>query len=203
MRCTYNYLIELRIADYNKKIIRSNNNYLRENYGIYNLERVPHMTLYGGFKQKRHESETNIRSVLNGIVRKYNNINYRIEGYDRKINYRGKEVLAYKIQPSNELLSLHNQILKKMSRISISKSPWDEPEMDQWYHITIANPIDKQRIDNICGTKGILGIFAKKWAKSFKLNLNAQRLTVLKNSKILYEYDFKSKKWMNRTEALK
>lgn len=198
----YNYLIELRISDTNKFKIKKNSSLLKKKYRLYNIEAVPHITLYGGFGLNPGVKKKELKFILKNIVQKHQEINYEIDGYDQKKLPNGKYVLAYKIIPSEDLLKIHMDILTEMTKISKSKRIWDSPSKMQWYHITIANPIDKKKVEDICGKKGFFGFLSTEGEKSFKLHAIVPRLTILHNRRILYEYDFKMNKWMNRRRAL-
>lgn len=145
---------------------------------------VPPITLYGPF-------ETNKQSqVVNEIVRicyKYRIIPFIFKGFNYFDNSASK-VIYLDIEQSQNLVNLRYEISKALSPITHSKSQEDKKGKSNFkFHSTIA-------------FKDIWNYINEKEKPSIKQNL--LRITILKNSKILYEYDLIQHKLLNRRESL-
>ena len=150
---------------------------------------VPHITLAGGF------TTPNIRKVIReikSIGEKYSSVKFKIKGFDWFDDTEGRKVIYIAVHPSEELKELRRELAERLSQWAKLKE--FDVEKDFIFHITIAfKDIDKK--------------FRKIWKylqerEIVEINSSIFRLTLLRNSKILYEYDLFFKKLLNRREAL-
>lgn len=189
MRST-SYLIEFRFHGYAKKYLKnlifdvSNRFKVR---GVTRKHVVPHITLYGPFNIN---NESEMISRVTSICKSYEDkiINFKLNGFSKI----GNKVICIDVNPSEELKNLRRSISKNLLPISKAQ-PWDS-EHDFIFHGTIA-------------FKDIQYKFGKIWSyidniEEPNINQNLLRVTLIKNAKILCEYDLIQKRLLNRRDAL-
>jgi 2'-5' RNA ligase len=189
---TANYLLELRLSGTARKYVKEIAFDVSRKFGVKGLTRnrvVPHVSLIGAIKTN------NEQKLIHEIIetcRKYDLMTIKFDGFTSFGNWLfGNRVLAVKIKPSNDLELLRSEIVKKISEFcQLSKF-----DTEKWKpHATIAfKDIDKKF----------------KQIKDFLENIRCPeiqhyvlRITLLKNARILREYDFFQRKSLTRFEAL-
>ncbi len=183
-----NYLIEFRFQGRSKREIKnfiSNIDY-KFNIKKYKKHRiVPHISLVGPFTTN---NEKKLISDFSNIPKKYSIMRFKTDGYN---TFEHSEVIHIKIKSNKNLDKLRWELVTKLKDYCKLK-PFDYNENFN-YHSTIAMNIPTHKFNKI-----------KKYV--FKLNQpkyenHLTRLTLLRNSKILFEYDFFLKRILNRKQA--
>lgn len=161
---------------------------------------VPHMSLFGPFGCR------SIREVIHTIGKvgsEFSELHYEIEGFDyfelkKKFLFittsSRKNVIYLKIKPSKELKEFRYELAKKLLKITDTVN-FDHYSKDKFkFHATIA-------------MKDIHLKFDKIWDYLKTYDIKTQgisfRITLLKQSKIMYEYDMPTKRLLNRRQSLK
>jgi 2'-5' RNA ligase len=166
------YLIEIRLFGKAKYEIRELNN------------SVPHITLVGGFStinEERLIKDFNLICCCTGLL------GYIIEGKDY---FKETGIIYLDVQPSKELIDFRRELRERLRKYC-TLSEWDFVEPFK-FHVTIANHIDQEKIRYIM----------QNFDFDNRYNHRMLRATLLKNGKILCEYDFLLKRMLNRSEAL-
>lgn len=191
------YLIEFRFQGYAKKYIKNKIFEIGKKFkikGAIKKRIVPHITLFGPFHSN---NESKVISVFQKIVRKYKFVKFNLRGFGKF----DKRVIYVDIIPSENMKSLRRELSKELLNLKTSfifktvksKSLHDNNE-NFFFHATIAlNDIHHK--------------FDKIWRylhSQIIPNLEQRliRITLLKNGKILKEYDFLQEKLLNRSMAL-
>lgn len=182
------YLIEFRFSGYLKSQIKKLIHNISENHHVYGVTRrhvVPHITMVGPLDT---DDEKRLIREFKNIVSKYDLITFRLNGFDTF----DRQVIFVNIEPSDELRTIRNEIIENLKEFCRLDEHDYKPEFRP--HATLA-------------FKDIGSKFNKIWTQlqSWKIPQIEQhvlRLTILKNSKILCEYDFVLKKLLNRAQAL-
>jgi 2'-5' RNA ligase len=161
---------------------------------------VPHVTLFGPFNTR------NMREVIHSIGEvgsEYSELGYVIDGFDYFESKRWfsfltgnstKNVIYLKIKPSDELKEFRHKLSKKLLKITDSVNH-DSDSKDKFkFHATLAmKDIDRK--------------FEKIWEylKNYEIKNEGVclRITLLKNGKIMYEYELPTKRLLNRSQALR
>ena len=185
------YLIEFRFQGYAKKYARTIIYDVARKFNVKGVTRkraVPHITLYGPFTTR---NERQVVSTVANIGRKYDLVPFKVEGFNHFNNWANK-VIFLDIEPSNKLEHLRWELSQALRPITNSVSSFDKDKEFQ-FHSTIA-------------FKDIDSKFAKikEYMQSKEkpnINQHLLRITILKNGKILYEYDLIQKRLLNRYEA--
>ncbi len=196
------YLIEIRLMGESKLLTR------KLIYDIFHKFRVtgqvrhrpvPHVTLFGPFGCKL------IRDVINNIGEvgsDYLELGYSIDGFDyfefkKKFLFittsTKKNVIYLKIQPSEELKEFRHKLAKKLLKITDTNNIAHDSKDKFEFHATIAmKDIDRK--------------FEKIWEylKDYKIKSKGVclRITLLKNGKIMYEYELPTKRLLTRRQSL-
>ncbi len=189
------YLIEFRVRGYAKRYAKK---------VIYDVSRkfkvrgmtgkrkvVPHITLFGPFTTKNQKKMVN---AVQSICEKYDRIFFSYKGFNYFDNKKNK-VIYMDIFPSADLKKFRYDLASVLRKVTSTKSSEDRKSKDKFkFHSTIAfKDIDKKfdRIWNYIKRK-----------KNPNIRQTLLRVTILKNSRILYEYDFLQKRLLNRRESL-
>jgi 2'-5' RNA ligase len=183
------YLIEFRFHGYAKKYLRRLIFEVARRFHVRGLTRkrpVPHITLAGPFETR--DIKRMIRDV-ESVAKSYKLVNFKLKGFGYFNNPEGKVIYA-DIEPSKELEELRWELAKRLLKYVELK----EGDKKFAFHATIAfKDIDRKFSD------------IWRYLKSKEIpNINQYllRITILRNGKILCEYDMMLKKLLNRKEAL-
>lgn len=186
-----NYLIEFRFSGKAKKelkqLIYDVSNKFKVK-GVTSKRAVPHITLFGPF-QTRNERE--MVSKVVSVVKNYNIVKFKISDFSYFDNPQNK-VIYVNINPSEELDELRWELSKKLRSI-VEKINSTDSNRKFYFHATIAfKDIDTK-------FNKIWDYLKTKTPPKYRQCL--LRVTILKNGKILNEYDLCQKKLLNRTQA--
>jgi 2'-5' RNA ligase len=173
------YLIEIRLYGPAKRYLKNIIWDVAKKFKVTGAIRrrpVPHITLAGPFTSSHIEE---VIKEVESVGRKYHPIPFQIKGFDHFISTNGKRVIGLHINPSKELEDLRWELAQRME-------PWTtlkeyDKKRDFLFHTTIAlKDIDRKysKISRYIEEK-----------ESFEINTHMLRICILRNSKILYEYD--------------
>lgn len=185
------YLIEFRFHGYAKKYARSLIFDVAKKFRVRGVTRkraVPHITLFGPFTTN---NERRMVSTVASIGQRYELVPFSVNGFSHFNNWANK-VIYLKIDPSDKLEELRWELSKNLRQIVNTKSNFD-CQKKYSFHSTIAF----KDIDNKFSK--ISNYIKSKEEPNIKQHL--LRITILKNGKILYEYDLIQRKLLNRKEA--
>ncbi len=187
-----NYLIEFRLHGYAKKYAKGLIYEVARKFRVSGVTRkrpVPHIALFGGFTT-RHERS--MISEVEDVGRKYFLVPFRVRGFnyfDNNIN----KVIYIDIDSSEELEQIRWEIAERLLKITQTKSVHDVKKNYSFHTTTAFKDIDRK--------------FPKIWGylktkKAPNINQHLLRITILKNGKILREYDLMQKRLLSRRQAL-
>lgn len=191
------YLIQFRINGYAKNYLKNLIFDVSKKFNVHGMTRkhvVPHITLFGPFTTT-HEKD--VLNTITTVVKNYERIHFKLKGFGEFHN----KVIYVNIEPSEELKNFRRELSKEL--ISLRKyliikkvktiNEYDYNK-DFAFHSTIAfKDIDKK----------FHKIFSYMKSKEEpNINQILLRITILKNGKILREYDFIQKKLLTREESL-
>jgi len=186
-----NYLIEIRF--FNRKIksqMKELEDYLDRKFGVGAHHYVPHVTLVGGFTTS---DERRLINDFFSTCSKSPIVTLSMEGFDSFEKQDGKRVVYFDVQGSEELKELRYQLSQSlMPYCKLSTFDFDKKE-EFAFHETLANNVPEK-----------IYIAIKRYLEKtpFKIdNFVVPRITLLKNGKIMWEYDFFLEKLLNRDEA--
>ena len=188
------YHIEFRIRGHAKKYAKTLIYEVGRKFrvrGMTGRHVVPHISLYGPFFTRQQ------RDVVASVVKvcsKYRLVPFAFRGFNYFDNSTNK-VIYLDIAPSEVLVNLRFELAKALLPITQSKSKEDtKSRADFKFHSTIAfKDIDYKFND-------IWRYMHGKEKPDIKQHL--LRVTIIKNSKILYEYDLMQQRLLNRRQAL-
>ena len=182
------YLVEFRFSGFAKKKIRELAYVLADNFGVRSVadrRAVPHISIAGPLSTKY---EKRLVSVVVNAARLHNTARFRLDGFG---SFR-KDVVYVKIVPSRELDEMRREIVDILNEFCHLaehdyKSGWSP-------HATLA-------MKDISGKFKDVERFLKSW-KIPDIEQQVLRVTILKNGRILCEYDLVEGRLLNRREAL-
>jgi calcineurin-like phosphoesterase family protein len=192
-------------------------------------EKHPHITLFGPFTIKNGILIRHLLKAVEDAAGPCGAIPFLIQGYDINQGLNGA-VIAYHVIPSRALVSLTEAIATSVGNLADTFNTWDKNPDQKWFHITIANRLDRARAAEIYGhlndkTPPISGALEKK--AGFPGNLHplpdaveegvhdvpprpplydedGLRITVVGGGNIIAEYDLEEHCWLypdSRTAA--
>jgi calcineurin-like phosphoesterase family protein/2'-5' RNA ligase len=189
-----NYLIEIRFI--NTKIQRQIKNledYLDKKFRVGKHHYVPHITLVGGFTTT---DENRLINDFFSICSKSPIVKLSIKGFgsfDSNKYGTNTKVVYFDIKASEELKDLR-YILAQNLEPYCQLNTFDFHPREQFvFHATLANNVPEKIFNAINN-------YLQKTPFNFD-NYIVPRITLLKNSRILKEYDFFQKKLLTRDEA--
>jgi 2'-5' RNA ligase len=189
-----NYLIEFRVRGYAKKYAKAMIYDIGRKFhvrGVTKKKPVPHISLFGPFKTNKQGQA--ISEMVN-VCKQYERIYFTFKGFNYFDNKTNK-VIYLDVKPSEDLKNFRFDLAKSLLKVCVTKSKEDSkiPE-DFKFHSTIAFKDIDNKFDKIWN------YISKK--KQKKIRQTLLRVTLLKNGKILKEYDFMQKRLLNRKESL-
>jgi 2'-5' RNA ligase len=186
------YFLEIRSSGYAKKYVDKISMELKSKFNSQHSTK-PHITLFGPFTIPGNQQE--VVSKMIQVCKKYQNPNliyYNLKGFN---SFR-KDVIYLDVKPSEDLKNIRYELAQKLLPITKSKSLHDKEGKNTFnFHMTLA-------------FKNIGDKFNKIWTYLQKkevpnINQHLLRVAILKNHKILYEYDLILKKALDRKNSLR
>lgn len=187
------YLIEFRLRGFAKRYSQDLIKEIGRKFRVTGMkDRVSHISLYGPYNTNNEKRM--VLEVVN-LCRKYNRIHFSINGVDYFDNPTNK-VVYLDIVPSEELKRFRFELASKLRKITSTASNEDSKNKEYFkFHSTIAfKDVDSNKL------KQILNYLKNR--KHPHIRQTLLRVTILKNSRILNEYDFLQKKLFNRGQSL-
>lgn len=187
------YLIEFRFSGETKKYLKDLIYDVSEKFhvrGATKRKPVPHITLAGPLFTT---NEKRLVKEVTEVVKGYDLVGFALEGFGKFGNwFSGNRVVKVNIKPSKELEEIRLEIAKRLKEFC--KLTEYDYEDDFKFHSTIAfKDIEKKFGD-------IWDYIQKK--EPPLMNQYLLRIAILKNQKILCEYDLILKRLLNRSQAL-
>jgi 2'-5' RNA ligase len=196
------YLIEIRLMGESKHLARQLIYDIHRKFRVMGQVRkrpVPHVTLFGPFGCR------NIRQVIHDIREvgaEYSELEYGINGFDyfelkKKFLFittsSKKHVIYLKIIPSENLKDFRHKLAKKLLKFTDAVNASHDSKEKFKFHATVAmKDIDRK--------------FERIWdyLKNYDIKTKGMcyRVTLLKEGKIMYEYDFPTKRLLNRRQSI-
>ena len=186
------YLIEFRLRGFAKRYSQGlikELGYKFKTKGMKNKK--SHITLYGPFTTN---NEKKMISRVLKLCKEYDRIYFSIKGINYFNNPKNK-VVYLDIVPSEDLKEFRFKLASILKKITKTKSKEDVKTKNQFsFHSTIAFKDIDYKLEKI------LNHLKRK--NHPKIRQTLLRVTILKNGKILREYDFLLNKMLNRGQAL-
>ncbi len=188
------YHVEFRIQGYAKRYAKQLIYSVSREFRVRGVTRrrvVPHISLYGPFTTSHQ------RQVVHEVVRvcsAYKVVPFTFKGFNFFNNSRNK-VIYLDVEPSEALRNLRLDLARALLPITSTKSKEDQSGKGSFkFHATIAfKDIDAK-------FERIWGYISQK--EKPEISQHLLRVTIIKNGKILYEYDLIQHKLLNRRQAL-
>jgi len=155
---------------------------------------VPHITIIAPFSTN---NQGRLISDFKEICKKHPLIRFNISGFG---SFERTKVVYVNINPSLEMIRFRKDLINRLKAYCVLKSTDINSFLGLFKiareyspHATIATKLDKNKFEKI---KSYLN---RKRKPNIRYTLT--RVTLIKNKRILYEYDFLLKRLLNRREA--
>ena len=179
------YLIEFRFSGYAKEAIKELKESISRNFHVTKKKIVPHITLVGPVST--YDEKRLVREITE-IGRKYDLIKLTLDGFGRFEN----RVILVKIKPSEELENLRLDMVERLEEFcNLSEHDYDRKFA---FHATLVLNDIQRKFDKIAE-------YLQTW-KIPDMEQYLIRITIIKDHKILVEYDLMQEKTLNRKDAL-
>lgn len=196
------YLIEIRLMGEPKHLARQLIYDIFHKFRVRGQVRkrpVPHVTLFGPFGTK---SMRDVIHTIGEVGSEYSELEYGIDGFDyfelkKKFLFittsTKKNVIYLKIIPSDELKDFRYKLAKKLLEFTDAVDTSHDSRDKFKFHATIAMKDIHHKFDEIW-----------EYLKNYDIKTKGMcyRVTLLNQGKIMYEYEFPTKKLLNRKQVL-
>lgn len=197
------YLIEIRMMGSPKYMTRELIYDIHKKFrvrGAVKHRPVPHMSLFGPFGCR---SLRDVIHTIGEIGSEFSELHYEIDGFDyfeikKKFLFittsTRKNVIFLKIRPTKELKEFRHKLAKNLLKITNAQDHDCDSKDKFKFHATVAMKDIHQKFDEIW-----------EYLKDYEMRTQgvSYRITLLKQGKIVYEYDMPTKRLLNRRQSLK
>jgi len=180
------YFIEFRFSGFAKQSIKELKTNITEKFGVTRRKIVPHITIAGPVSTR---DEKRLLGEIVDVCKKYDLVKFRMDGFD---NFEDR-VIFVKINPSQELKNLRLDIAQRLYKFCNSTTKFDRRKVFE-FHATIVLKDIQRKFDRIWD-------YVQTW-RIPEMEQYVLRITIIKNQRILAEYDLLQKKLLTRTESL-
>ena len=136
------FLIEIRLFRTKWRIKRTTEKIVRlfsiQDYA----EKHPHITLFGPFSLRNGVPVQKLLKTIGDTAELFSAVPFMIDGYDMNQGLNGA-VIAYRVKPDSLLTDLNDAISSSVSSLAETVNIWDTDPHQKWYHVTIANRLDR------------------------------------------------------------
>jgi calcineurin-like phosphoesterase family protein/2'-5' RNA ligase len=186
------------------------------------VEKHPHITLFGPFSIKNGVSVQDLKKTVEGAARPFGSIPFLIHGYDTNQGLNGA-VIAYRVIPTHGLADLAEAVARSVGRLAETFNPWDMDPDQKWFHVTIANRLERERAGTIYrhletrepyalperdGKSGFFSAVRHQFRKNQPddhavpprpplYDEDGLRITIVRGENILAEYDLEQHRWFS------
>jgi calcineurin-like phosphoesterase family protein len=214
------YLIEIRLGRTKwkvKQVVTA----IAASSGIeYFMEEHPHVTLFGPLELGDDTAEQQVLDTIGRIAAHYDPVPFLIDRFEKREGMHGS-VLAFSVRPSARLKELVAELAGALTPVTFSQNAWDGTPDQKWYHVTIANHLDKEKAATVFrslaslkppapvtgqpagfiarvlhGIRGTTGREKTDPVHPILLDETGLRITVMHKKDILAEYDLQEKCWI-------
>jgi 2'-5' RNA ligase len=190
-----NYFIEVRIMGSMKYEIRTITYDVRRNCHIKGKRPIPHISIVSNptpYNPRRDEKKLIYDFI--SICAQYPIMELQFDGFGNFPSSNSNGVAKINIKPSNELLELRWALISRLKSYCQLDRTYDTRKDYYSPHITIAMNLNQAQLTKVMS-------YLHQKEQPYKHHYLA-RATLLKNGKILREYDFFLKRALTRQEAL-
>ena len=215
------YLVEIRLSR-TKWRIRKITREIAHRFWIGDfLELHPHVTLYGPLILNEGVSSRQVLDAIGGVAARYDPLPFLIDGWEKRDGMHGS-VIAFPVRASEPLRQISRDIACVLSPLSTSQNAYDGQPDQKWFHVTIANRLRSDQASTVFlrltgqgdetpdqegmhkKKTGLLQRFLPHNAREkpvrtippVLLDETGIRITVMKDTAILAEYDLIEKRWV-------
>jgi len=216
------FLIEIRLARTKWRVKRTTEEIARVfSIGDFS-EKHPHVTLFGPFSLQSGITIPHLLKTVEAAAKPFSPVPFFIDGYDMNQGLNGA-VIAYRVIPTDPLTDLNDAVSSSVGRLAQTVNIWDTDPEQKWFHVTVANRLDRKRGSAIFrqltgqeavnpATNGTAPRILDRIREAFGepvtpqaavlpspplLDEDGLRISVINGDKILAEYDLVQHRWFS------
>jgi calcineurin-like phosphoesterase family protein len=215
------YLVEIRLARTKWRIKRTIFSIARAFSSRKFMERHPHVTLYGPLVLNPGIEEGELLAVVEEAGSRFGTIPFTISAWEKKEGLHGS-VIAFSVIPSQDLREITRAIAHRLAPICTSLNGWDSDPGQKWFHVTVANNLDRQKASDmfpvltsspapggypekkpagvlpgfLFSLHRLLSVGKPRPFRPVLIDETGLRITVMHGEEILAEYDLTGKSWI-------
>lgn len=215
------YLVEIRLGRTRWRVNRAVHEIART-FGIVPfMERHPHVTLFGPLELPEGTDQDQLLNAIGAVASRYDPIPFHIGDYEKREGLHGS-VIAFSVTPSGRLRDLVRELAAALLPLTITHNAWDAHPDQKWYHVTIANRLDRAVADFVysaltgsheTGTpqdfwrevifrllariRQVVFLGSRHPIRPLLIDETGLRITVLAKNTIVAEYDLLEKRWIH------
>jgi 2'-5' RNA ligase len=190
-----NYFIEVRIMGQMKHEIRAITYDVRRNCHIRGSKPIPHISIVSNpTPDNPRQYEKKLIYDFISICSNYSVMELQFNGFGSFPNYNANGVAKINVKPSKELLALRWDLISHLKNYCQLDRRFDAKKDYYSPHITIAMNLNQNQLSRV-----MTYLSHKNQPKNHHY---MARATLLKNRRILREYDFFLKRPLTRSQAL-
>ena len=185
------------------------------------MERHPHVTLYGPMELLEGVSQQQVLDAIATIATGYNPVPFTLDRFEKREGMHGS-VIAFSVRPSEDLKQMTAEISRSLSPITRTHNAWDDRPEEKWYHVTVANRLDRKKASSVFQAlpqpglpdtepspqpeffsrihnylRSLMGRNSGHPIRPLLLDEAGLRITVMHGENILAEYDLMEKRWIH------
>jgi 2'-5' RNA ligase len=186
------YLIQVRIMDPMKRDIRAITYSTRRNCNLTGPKPVPHITIVSNptpFNPRQNENR--LIADFNDVCSKYPAMEFQFNGFG---SFPDNGVAIINITPPHRMRELRWDLICRIGKYCVLDSRLDGTQDYYIPHVTIANKLNQNQFEKVMN-------YLRRQQPPQK-HYYLARATLLKESKILREYDFFLRRSLTRSQAL-
>lgn len=111
-------------------------------------EKHPHVTLFGPFSLHPKITVPYLLKAIEMAARPFSSVPYVLDGFDMNQGLNGA-VIAFRVVPSEQLIDLNEAVSSVVSKLAKTVNIWDTDPDQKWFHVTIANRLDRSAGEQI------------------------------------------------------
>ncbi len=189
------YFIEFRIMGPMKRDIKAITYEVRKNCNLRGAKPVPHISLVSSpTPSSGKRDERRLIADFNEVCARYPAMEFQFNGFGHFDNFPANGVAKINIIPSEKMLELRWDLINRLRSYCDLDRNYDATRNFYTPHATIAMKLDRPQLTRVMNHLSRL----EQPRKHYYL----ARATLLKNSRILSEYDFFLRKSLTRSQAL-
>ena len=214
------YLVEIRLGRTKWRVKQTVHAIARKFHIRAFMEQHPHVTLFGPMELMEGVNENMLLDGIATVAEPFDPLPFTLDRFETREGMHGS-VIAFSVHPSDGLRQMIADLSLALLPIARSHNAWDDRPEQKWYHVTVANHLDRGKAASVfralpepgamdgnqnvpagfiarilCHLRCWTGYGARHLIQPLLLDETGLRITVMHGETILAEYDLLEKQWV-------